>query len=57
MTTVEKANPSIRELIRNTPILVFVTQGRHVVSVWEHHRGERRKLPEGARIIAIGGRS
>ncbi|GAA4481240.1 hypothetical protein [Microbacterium panaciterrae] len=57
MTSAENANPSIREVMHNVPILLFITKGRNVVSITEHYRGQRRQLPKDSHFVVIGGRS
>jgi len=56
MASPEDRASSIREKLYNTPILMFITQGRHVVSISEHLRGESRKIPRDSSFIVIGGR-
>lgn len=57
MTSAVNANPSIREMMHNVPILLFITKGRNIVSITEHYRGQRRQLPKDSHFIVIGGRS
>lgn len=55
MTSAEERAASIREKLYNTPILMFITQGRRVVSVSEHLRGETRRIPRDSSFIVVGG--